>query len=48
MSTVFLLAQDYSLSYTLVGVFILLGILLICVPRPRKIEIEKPKKKKKK
>jgi len=27
---------DYNLEYLLVGVFVFLGLVLVCVPRPRK------------
>ena len=36
LSTVLLAAVDYGLVLGLMLMFFLLGILLICVPRPRK------------
>jgi hypothetical protein len=40
----FLMQPDYSLAYTLVALCLLLGILVVCIPRPRKIDISEKKK----
>jgi hypothetical protein len=39
LDSALLMVPDYGLAYTLVGLFLLLGILAICFPRPRKSEI---------
>lgn len=31
--------KEYLLGYALVAAFLLLGMLLVCVPRPRKSEV---------
>lgn len=41
---------EYTMGYALVAAFLILGLLLVCVPRPRKKDLpgrEKDSKKKK-
>lgn len=42
------LQTEYGLAYLLTAAFVLLGVLLVCIPRPRKADFEDPKKKKSK
>lgn len=37
---------EYHLAYLLTAAFVLLGLLLVCIPRPRKADFEDPRKKK--
>jgi hypothetical protein len=35
---------EYGLAYLLTAAFVLLGMLLVCIPRPRKKDFEDPRK----
>lgn len=36
---------EYGLAYSLTAALVLLGVLLVCIPRPRKKDFEDPRKK---
>jgi len=35
--------QEYTLAYSLTFAFLLLGMLVVCIPRPRKSKVMDPK-----
>ena len=41
LDALFLMEPNYSLAYALVALSLLLGVVVVCIPRPRKSEIPK-------